>query len=107
MAHYAKVLEGKVVKVIVADESFFNTFIDDSPGEWIKCSYNTRGGIHYGQDGNPDGGIALRKNFPGPGYIYDKVKDAFIPPKNSETAVFNEEKCIWEEPPEEPEQALS
>ena len=47
MAHYAKVTNGKVVKVIVADASFFNNFIDDSPGKWVQTSYNTRGGVHY------------------------------------------------------------
>jgi len=49
MGHYAKVKNGKVVKVIVADASFFDTFVDDSPGKWIQTSYNTRGGVHYKQ----------------------------------------------------------
>ena len=52
MAHYAKVKQGKVVKVIVAEASFFNNFIDDSPGSWIKTSYNTRGGVHYEANSN-------------------------------------------------------
>lgn len=47
MGHYAKVTNGKVVKVIVAEASFFNNFVDDSPGKWIQTSYNTRGGVHY------------------------------------------------------------
>ena len=47
MGHYAKVVNGIVEKVIVARADFFNTFVDDSPGTWIKTSYNTRGGIHY------------------------------------------------------------
>jgi hypothetical protein len=47
MAHYAKVTNGKVVKVIVAEASFFDNFIDDSPGQWVQTSYNTRGGVHY------------------------------------------------------------
>ena len=47
MGHYAKVVNGKVTKVIVAEASFFNNFVDDSPGKWIQTSYNTRGGIHY------------------------------------------------------------
>lgn len=50
MGHYAKVRQGKVVKVIVADASFFDNFIDDSPGKWIQTSYNTRGGVHYESD---------------------------------------------------------
>ena len=52
MGHYAKVRQGKVVEVIVADASFFNNFVDSSPGKWLKTSYNTRGGIHYQPNSN-------------------------------------------------------
>ena len=45
MAHFAKVVDGKVSQVIVAEPEFFETFIDSSPGEWIQTSYNTYGGI--------------------------------------------------------------
>ena len=47
MGHYAKVKQGKVVQVIVAEASFFDNFVDDSPGKWIQTSYNTRNGVHY------------------------------------------------------------
>ena len=33
MAHYAKVVDGIVTNVIVADASYFDTFVDDSYGE--------------------------------------------------------------------------
>ena len=36
MAHYAKVESGIVTKVIVAEPEFFDTFVDDSPGKWVK-----------------------------------------------------------------------
>ena len=62
MAHFAKVVDGKVATVIVADASYFDTFVDTSPGTWIQTSYNTRGGVHYGQDGQPDGLPPLRGN---------------------------------------------
>ena len=52
MAHYAKVLEGKVIQVIVAEEDFFDTFVDTSPGDWIETSYNTHEGVHA-LDGTP------------------------------------------------------
>ena len=78
MAHYAKVVESKVAKVIVAEADYFDDFIDDSPGTWIKVSINTRGGIHYAPYSNdPDDGTPLRKNYPGIGWIYDSVRDAF------------------------------
>ena len=51
MAHYAKVYKGIVKRVIVAEAEFFETFIDNSPGQWIQTSYNTFGGNH--PEGNP------------------------------------------------------
>lgn len=47
MGHFAKVVSGTVTKVIVAEASFFDNFVDSSPGSWIQTSYNTRGGVHY------------------------------------------------------------
>ena len=89
MGHYAKVCDGVVVNVIVADPSFFDTFVDTSPGAWVQSSYNTRGGIHI------TGGTPLRKNYAGVGYTYDAVRDAFIPPKPSPTAVLDDTTCLW------------
>lgn len=101
MAHFAKVVSGKVVKVIVADEEYMSTFIDDSPGEWYQASYNTRGGIHYNPEtGQPsaDQSKALRKNFPGIGYTYNAQLDAFISPKPFNSWILDEETCIWQPP---------
>jgi len=106
MAHYAKVLDGKVLSVIVADETFFETFIDSSPGEWIQTSYNTRGGVHYGEDGEPDGKPALRKNFAGVGMIYDKDRDAFYPGKTHPSWTLDEETCWWVAPVPRPETGM-
>ena len=98
MAHYAKVQEGKVTQVIVAEPEFFDTFVDTTPGEWIQTSYNTRGGVHYGQDGEPDGGVALRKNYAGIGFTYDNTRDVFIPPQPYVSWTLNEDSCLWEAP---------
>jgi hypothetical protein len=101
MAHYAKVLNKKVQKVIVAEEDFFNTFVDTSPGEWIKTSYNTRGGVHYQPNSHTpsdDQSKALRKNFAGIGYTYDQDRDAFIESKPYDSWVLNETTCLWEAP---------
>jgi hypothetical protein len=95
MSYFAKVLDGKVVSVIAAEQEFFETFIDASPGTWIKTSYNTYGNLHYGQDGQPDGGIALRGNYAGIGYTYDHVHDVFIAPKPYETATLNTDTWLW------------
>ena len=98
MAHFAKVVDGTVTQVIVAEPEFFETFVDSSPGQWIQTSYNTRGGVHYDQDGNPDDGTALRKNYAGIGFTYDADKDAFIPPQPYASWTLNDDTCLWESP---------
>jgi len=81
MGHFAKVSNGIVQRVIVAEQDFIDSYQDNEPGAWVKTSYNTRGNVHYGSDGLPDGGEALRGNYAGIGYIYDEVNDVFYPPK--------------------------
>ena len=39
-----------------------------------------------------------RKNFAGQGFIYDKDKDAFIPPKPYASWILNDATCQWEPP---------
>jgi hypothetical protein len=92
MSHFAKVVDGIVTQVIVAEPEFFQTFVDSSPGEWIQTSYNTHGGQHS------NGGTPLRKNYAGIGYSYDRTKDAFIPPKPYPSWVLNETSCVYEAP---------
>jgi hypothetical protein len=92
MSHFAKVVDGIVTQVIVAEPEFFETFVDSSPGEWIQTSYNTHGGVHA------NGGTPLRKNYAGIGFTYDRTKDAFIPPKPFASWVLNEETCLWDAP---------
>jgi hypothetical protein len=101
MAHFAKVNNGIVEQVIVADPEFFDTFVDSSPGQWIQTSYNTRGGVHYDPaTGEPsaDQSKALRKNYAGIGYSYDATRDAFIPPKPYASWLLNDSTCLWEAP---------
>ena len=105
MAHYAKVKNGIVTRVIVAEAEFFDTFIDDSLGEWIKTSYNMRGGVYY-IDNTPsedqsviDGDEARqRKNYAGIGYSYDVSRDVFIPPQPYSSWTLNETTCLWDAP---------
>ena len=96
MAHFAKVDQGKVITVIVAEPEFFNNFVDSSPGEWIQTSYNTVGGQHK------TGGTPLRKNFAGIGFTYDRERDAFYAPKPFDSWILDEETCFWEAPTPKP-----
>jgi len=92
MSHFAKVSNGVVTRIIVAEPEFFHTFVDTSPGEWIQTSYNTAGGVHT------KGGTPLRKNYAGIGFIYDKVRDAFIAPQPYPSWILNETTCLWDAP---------
>ena len=91
MSHFAKVVDGKVTQVIVAEPDFFKTFVDSSPGEWIQTSYNTYGNQH--PEGRP-----LRGNFAGIGYTYDRENDVFIAPKLADNATLNTETWLWDVP---------
>ena len=92
MGHFAKVVDSKVVQVIVAEPEFFDTFVDSSPGQWIQTSYNTQGGVHK------NGGTPLRKNYAGIGYTYDAVRDAFIAPQPFASWLLNDDTCLWDAP---------
>ena len=97
MAHYAKVKNGIVQQVIVAEEDFFTTFVDTSAGEWIQTSYNTAGGVHE------LGGTPLRKNYAGEGYLYSKELDAFYQPQPYSSWTLNETTCQWQPPVDYPD----
>lgn len=92
MAHYAKVNDGIVIDIIVAEAEYFDTFVDDTPGEWVQTSYNTRGGVHS------DGGTPLRKNYAVISGIYDSVRDAFYRPQPYPSWTLNETTCMYEAP---------
>jgi len=93
MSHFAKIEDNIVVTVIVAKESFILT----QKGKWIQTSYNTRGSVHYGQDGKPDGGTVLRANYAGIGYTYDADNDVFYAPKPYASWSLTS-KWLWEAP---------
>ncbi len=92
MAHYAKVNNGIVEKVIVAEAEFFDTFVDSSPGTWVQTSYNTVENTHS------EGGTPLRKNYATIGFTYDLVRDAFYAPKPYNSWTLNEDTCQWQAP---------
>jgi hypothetical protein len=95
MSHFAKIQDGSVVTVIVAEQDV----IDAREGDWVQTSYNTRGGLHYSPEtGEADGGTALRKNYAGIGYIYDSERDAFYEPQPYPSWTLNDETCLWEAP---------
>ncbi len=74
MAHYLKIIDGIVEKVIVADADFFDIFVDDSPGNWIESS---QGSI---------------------GDTYDAARNAFVPPKPYPSYTLDESNNVWQSP---------
>lgn len=97
MSHYAKVNEGIVETVVVAEEDH----IEALEGTWIQTSYNTHAGVHS------DGGTPLRKNYAGVGYVYDSERDAFYLPQPYPSWTLNEISCLWEAPVEYPQDTES
>lgn len=99
MAHWAELDENNIVtRVLVGDnndpvgDEGYQWLIDNLGGNWVKTSYNTHAGVHS------LGGTPLRKNYAGPGFLYDSVRDAFIPPKPFESWILNEDTCLWDPP---------
>jgi hypothetical protein len=91
MAHWAEIDENSIViRVTVGDnndpagDEGYQWLIDNIGGTWVKTSYN----------GN------IRKNFAGIGYLYDPIRDAFIPPKPDDVDgiefILNDDTCLWE-----------
>jgi len=100
MSHYAQIDENNIVKqVLVIEQDVIDTGLFGDPKTFIQTSYNTRGNVHYGSDGNPDGGVALRGNYAGIGYTYDPVNDVFYPPKPfSSWTISAETNWVWTSP---------
>jgi hypothetical protein len=92
MAHYAKVENGIVTQVIVAEQDFINSGAVGDPSSWIQTSYNTVGGVHK------TGGSPLRHTYAGVGFSYIKDLDVFVPPKPFPSWVLNRELPGWEAP---------
>lgn len=80
MANFAKINNGIVEKVIVADPNFFDTYKDTSPGLWLETSNE------------------IRVNHAGIGYSYDATRNAFIPPRPFHSWTLNETTCQWDCP---------
>ena len=94
MAHFAELNESNTVKqvIVVSNEELLDNGIESETkgiafcksllGEntnWVQTSYNS----------------TIRKNYAGIDYLYDPIRDAFIPPKYFDSWVLNEDTCQW------------
>ena len=100
MAHWAEIdNDGIVARVTVGSNDDpaegYGWLVDNVGGTWVKCSYNTRGGVHL------HGGTPLRYNYPGPGFTFDPdfgTDGAFIPPQPFPSWTLNPDTALWDAP---------
>ena len=93
MAHFAEIDGANVVlRVLVVgndQEHRGQVFLANDlglGGTWVQCSYNA----------------TIRKNYPGVGFTYDAVRDAFIPPQPFPSWLLDEDTCLWVAPAPQP-----
>ena len=101
MARFAKVLDGKVIDVIVADAHYLKrrkevsihsaTMTDDTLCRWIRTTHP--------DDGEP----MVRKHLAAVGYHYNEELDAFYEPKQYPSWTLNTTTCEWEAPVPKPD----
>jgi hypothetical protein len=89
MSHFAKIENGLVTQVIVAEQDFIDSGAVGAG--WVQTSYNTHGNQH--PENRP-----LRGNYAGIGYIYDEKNDVFYSPKTFESWNLNTNTWLWEPP---------
>lgn len=103
MAHFAKLDETNLVlEVHVVNNDALDSNNEETSGIefltqwsggyslWKQTSYNSN----------------FRKHYSAPGYTYDEIRDAFIPPQPYPSWILNESTCIWEPPIPSPEPSL-
>ena len=89
MSHFARVENGLVTQVVVAEQEFIDT---GALGHgWVQTSYNTIGGVHT------QGGTPLRGNYAGVGFTYDATNDVFYAPQPFDNWIMNSS-WLWVPP---------
>lgn len=97
MAHFAEIDENNfVIRVVVVDNNELLNNGVESEAKGIQFCKNL-----YGLDTNwvqASYNASIRKNYPGAGFIYDTVRDAFLSPQPFPSWTLNEDTCKWEAP---------
>ena len=88
MSHFAKVVDGVVEQVIVADNKEWCQA--NLGGTWVQTSYNTQGNVHT------LGGTPLHKNYAGVGYTWDGT--GFAAPEPYPSWTLDTDSYLWQAP---------
>lgn len=91
MSHFAKVENGIVTQVVVAEADFIATGALGDPVSFVQTSYNTHANQH--PEGRP-----LRGNYAGVGYTYDPENDVFVAPQPSADHILDADTWTWWNP---------
>ena len=87
MAHYAYLQNQIVVDIIVGkDETETINGLDTETYYALGTPYTVKRTSYNGK---------IRYNYAAIGYVYDSIRDAFIPPKCHNEAVIDEATCLW------------
>lgn len=85
MAYFAKVVDGIVTQVIVAEQDFIDSGIVGDVEQWIEISTT-----------------AHSKTFAGIGYQYFADIGIFVPPKIYNSWILDTKKAVWKAPVDYP-----
>jgi len=91
MSHFARVIDGQVVDVVVAEAEFIATGLLGDPAEWIQTSYRTHSNQH--PEGRP-----LRGNYASIGFVYDVSNDVFYAPQPFDSWTLDTTTWTWQAP---------
>jgi hypothetical protein len=89
MSHFAKIQNGTVVDIIVAEQAFIDSLPD--AGAWLQTSIRTAGNTH--PEGQP-----LRGNYARIGGVYDTVNDVFYDQQPFPSWSLNTTTWTWTPP---------
>jgi hypothetical protein len=101
MAHFAQLNENNVVLQVIKVDN--NNCLDESGNEseavgiaYCQSLYPNTNWKQSSYNGN------IRKNHAWVNFVYDPIRDAFIPPKLFSSWLLNENNCQWYAPIDKP-----
>jgi hypothetical protein len=96
MAHFAQIDSNNIVQqvIVVNNTELLDENGQESESKGIQFCESLLGGFWVQTSYN----ATFRKNFAGIGYTFDRVRQAFIPPKPYNSWMLNEDTCHWDSP---------